>query len=121
MSANHKPQKGTPPPLEPLTAPARREARRQRLAKGEKAAYYRSLALLGTLGWLIVAPLLLGLFGGRWLDRLTGTGITWTLGGATAGLAFGGWIAWRKLVEVEEEERRMEEAARGEDEDKDET
>jgi len=119
MNADRKPRKDGMPPLEPLTGAARREARRQRLARGEKAAFYRSLALLGTLGWLIVAPLLLGLFGGRWLDHLTGGGVSWTLGGATAGLALGGWMAWRKLVESEEEERRAEEeAAAGEDEEK---
>lgn len=119
MHPERKPRKGGPPPLEPLTGPARREARRQRLAKGEKAAFYRSLTLLGTLGWLIVAPLLIGTFGGRWLDHLLGAGVAWTLGGATAGLALGGWMAWRKLVESEEEERREEEEAEaGEHEDR---
>lgn len=119
MNEQRKSAKGGPPPLEPLTGPARREAERQRRAKGEKAAFYRSLALLGTLGWLIVAPLLVGMFGGRWLDHWTGGGVRWTLGGAAAGLAFGTWMAWRKLAESEEEERRAEkEAESGDDGDR---
>jgi ATP synthase protein I len=97
-----------PPPLEPLTGPARREARRMRRAKGEKASFYRSLALLGTIGWLIVGPMLVGTFAGRWLDHRFDHGVTWTLGGAFAGLALGGWMAWRRLVESEEEEIREE-------------
>ena len=70
MTEDRKPKKEGPPPLEPLTGPARREVKRQRRARGERAAFFRSLALLGTIGWLIVAPLLLGMFGGRWIDHL---------------------------------------------------
>lgn len=106
MKDEEKRKESGPPPLEPLTGPARREVARHRRAKGEKAAFFHSLALLGTIGWLIAGPLLLGLFGGRWLDHLFGSGLTWTLGGAFAGLALGSWMSWRRLVEAEEEEQR---------------
>jgi ATP synthase protein I len=107
---------GGPPPLEPLIGPARREAERQRRGRGEKASFYRSLALLGSIGWLIVGPMLLGTFAGRWLDHRFDHGVTWTLGGAFAGLALGGWMAWRRLVESEEEEIRDESAQESDDE-----
>ena len=112
MTPGRKPGKREPPPVEPLTGPARREMQRQRRARGEMSTFFRSLALLGTIGWLIVGPLLLGLFGGRWVDRAMGGGLTWTLGGAFAGLVLGSWMVWRRLAASEEEERQ--EQARGE-------
>jgi len=116
MTGAREPAGKETPPLEPLTEPARRAAARQRRAKGGKLAFFKSLALLGTIGWLIVGPLLLGVFGGRWVDRSLGGGLTWTLGGAFAGLVLGGWMAWRRLAEFEREERR--EQAAGENSDR---
>lgn len=115
MKDEEKHAKDRPPPLEPLTGPARREIERHRRAKAEKATFFRSLALLGTIGWLIVAPLLIGLFSGRWLDRWLDSGLTWTLGCASAGLAFGGWMAWRQLVEAEKDEQTEDAPADGEE------
>lgn len=71
-----------------------RQARRAREGEGSLA---RDLALVGVLGWTIVLPALLGLFGGRWLDRRLGTGIFWTGGFLALGLALGCVLAWRRV------------------------
>lgn len=55
----------------------------------------RRLAQIGVLGWIIVAPMLAGVFVGRWLDGLLGSGIFWTAPLLMLGLALGGWTAWK--------------------------
>jgi ATP synthase protein I len=57
----------------------------------------RSLAQLGMLGWLIVTPILAGLFSGRWLDQRLGTGIMLTGALLVLGAGLGGWLAWRRI------------------------
>lgn len=53
------------------------------------------LGQIGILGWTIVAPVLMGLLIGRWLDRLLGSGIMFAAAFICAGAAFGLWAAWR--------------------------
>ena len=90
----------TPEPQnhEPLEAAVKtrreRQARWQR--EGERSLG-QNLAMIGVLGWTIVAPLLLGIFAGRWLDRQLGTGIALTLGLLVAGLALGCALAWKRM------------------------
>lgn len=71
----------------------RRSREEQWRRKGERPLA-RNLALVGTLGWLIIVPALLGAFAGRALDRLLATGITFTAALICAGLAVGCWLAW---------------------------
>jgi ATP synthase protein I len=75
-------------------------ARRKRRAlweeKGERPIG-RNLALIGVLGWTVVTPTLAGLFAGRWLDRHLGSGIFWTLGLLTGGVALGCALAWKRI------------------------
>lgn len=72
---------------------ARRDAGRR---QGERPLA-RNLALVGTLGWLVVIPALLGTFVGRMLDRRLGTHITFTAALLMAGVCFGSWSLWRKV------------------------
>lgn len=55
----------------------------------------RRLAQIGVLGWIFVLPTLAGLFLGRWLDALRGSGIFWTAPLLLLGLCLGGWTAWK--------------------------
>ena len=55
----------------------------------------RRLGQIGVLGWIIVVPMLIGMFTGRWLDRIFGTGIFWTAPLLMLGVVLGGWSAWR--------------------------
>jgi len=72
--------------------------RQQRHTRGlRERSIGENLALIGTLGWSIVVPTLLGTFAGRWLDRRFGMGIFWTLGLLVAGLAAGCSIAWKRI------------------------
>ncbi len=72
-----------------------RSARHRRwLIEGEPSVA-RRLAQIGVLGWIIVLPMLLGLFAGRWLDRVLGTGLMFTGALLFLGLALGSWSAWK--------------------------
>ena len=55
----------------------------------------RRLAQIGVLGWIIVTPMLIGIFTGRWLDRAFHSGVFCTGPLLMAGLALGGWSAWK--------------------------
>jgi ATP synthase protein I len=53
------------------------------------------LGQIGILGWTIVAPTLIGLFAGRWLDRHLATGIFFSAPLLMLGAALGFWSAWK--------------------------
>ena len=74
-----------------------RRERRQRGQREGEPSVGRNLAMIGALGWTIVTPTLIGIFAGRWLDRVFASGIFWTLGFLTAGLALGCWLAWKRM------------------------
>jgi ATP synthase protein I len=74
----------------------RRERRARWEREGERSLG-QNLAMIGTLGWTIVTPTLIGIFIGRWLDRHFDMGIFWTLGLLVAGLAIGCTLAWKRM------------------------
>lgn len=97
------------PPPEPdaklVRSVAQRAARRAFwLTHGERTLA-RNLATIGALGWLVITPTLAGVFLGRWLDRLFKAGIFWTGGLIVAGLAVGCWLAWRRIEDIQGEDR----------------
>jgi ATP synthase protein I len=53
------------------------------------------LGQIGVLGWAIVAPILLFMLIGRWLDAMLKTGISFTAPLIMLGAAAGLWTAWR--------------------------
>lgn len=75
----------------------RRRARRESWKREGERPLAANLALVGTLGWLIVIPALLGTLAGRWLDRKTGMGVTFTAALMTIGVVFGCWLAWKRV------------------------
>ena len=72
----------------------RRERRATWLREGEPSVS-RRLAQIGVLGWIIVFPMLAGLFAGRWLDRHFASGIFWSAPLLMLGLGLGAWFAWK--------------------------
>ncbi len=72
----------------------RRERRDRWLQEGEPSVM-RFVGQIGVLGWIIVAPTLVGLFFGRWLDHRLGSGIFWSAPFLLLGLSLGCWSAWR--------------------------
>ncbi len=53
------------------------------------------LAQIGVLGWMIVVPMLIGMFVGRWLDQKFSSGLFCTAPLLILGLALGCWSAWK--------------------------
>lgn len=83
---------------EPLLNGLRRRRQRQReWGRSGERSLLRSLGNVGALGWLIVVPMLGGVALGRWLDGKSGGGITFTGALLMAGVALGGWLAWRRM------------------------
>jgi ATP synthase protein I len=74
-----------------------RRQRRERAAREGERSLAQNLAWMGTLGWLIVAPTLAGMFLGRFVDRSLGGGIMFSSLGCLLGLVAGCWIAWRRV------------------------
>lgn len=90
--------KAAPEPPDGLDEAVKTRQRRRELwhRQGERSLG-QNLAMIGVLGWTIVTPILVGIFLGRWLDRLFSSGIFWTLGLLTAGLTLGCWLAWTRV------------------------
>lgn len=72
----------------------RNERQRRWLRDGDPSVA-RRLAQIGVLGWIIVTPMLIGIFVGRWLDRTYNSGLFWTAPLLMLGLALGCWSAWK--------------------------
>ncbi|MBU0779376.1 AtpZ/AtpI family protein [Loktanella salsilacus] len=85
----------TPDDDDPLVRQARlRRDRHDRWLREGDMSVGRRLAQIGVLGWMIVVPMLAGIFTGRWLDARFGDGIFWTAPCLMLGLGLGGWTAW---------------------------
>jgi ATP synthase protein I len=81
--------------------PFAREIRRQasRASQEQHLTFWRGLGWIGSVGWMVVIPTLIGAFLGRWLDLQAGSGVFWTLSLLFAGLAAGCFGAWRHVTE----------------------
>lgn len=86
------------PPQNHLQDALKARETRQRIWQtfGERSLA-RNLGMIGAIGWLVVAPILLGLFVGRWLDTTFNKGITFSGGLIMVGAAVGGWLAWKRM------------------------
>jgi ATP synthase protein I len=78
---------------------ARRSLERDvgRLGRRELSAesFWRSLSVLGTVGWSIALPAVAGAWLGHRLDLRFDTGVRFTLMLLTAGVMIGSVVAWR--------------------------
>jgi ATP synthase protein I len=72
-----------------------RRARRDVWHREGEPSLMRFVGQIGVLGWIIVAPTLIGLFIGRWIDHRLGTGVFWSAPLLLVGVCIGGWSAWR--------------------------
>lgn len=81
---------------DPLVKETRlRGERHQRWLRDGDPSLAHRLAQIGVLGWIIVVPMLTGIFVGRWLDRTFSSGLFWTAPLLMLGLALGCWSAWK--------------------------
>lgn len=79
-----------------MAGAARRVSERRRHWQEDgEISVLRFVGQIGVLGWIIVMPILVGLFAGRWLDARLGTGIFWSAPLLMLGAVIGSWSAWR--------------------------
>jgi ATP synthase protein I len=88
---------------DPRRADLRRSLQRDLQRHGRRdpghRSFWRSLSVLGTVGWPIVCFAVGGAVAGHWLDRRWQTGVQWALILVTCGTLLGCWIAWH-LVRI---------------------
>ncbi len=86
----------TPRDEDPLVTAARlRGARHRSWLRDGEPNVARRLGQIGVLGWIIVTPMLIGIFAGRWLDGRFHSGLLWTAPLLMLGAALGCWSAWK--------------------------
>lgn len=76
------------------------EIRRKRREDWERVgerSIGQNIAMIGMIGWLVVTPMLAGIFVGRWMDEMFGSGIFWTGALLMVGTVIGGALAWKRL------------------------
>ena len=69
--------------------------RQERWVREGAPSVVRFVGQIGVLGWIIVTPILIALFVGRWIDHKLGSGIFWSGPLLLLGLVVGCWSAWR--------------------------
>lgn len=74
-----------------------REERSERWKEQGERTIWENLSMIGALGWLIVTPVLIGIFVGRWLDQTFETGIFFSGAFIFLGVVFGAWLAWQRI------------------------
>ena len=61
--------------------------------------FWRSLRVLGMVGWPIALGAVAGTLAGRWLDQRGQSGVRWTLMLLMLGLLLGSLAAWRAVTD----------------------
>lgn len=80
----------------------KRKERHAHIAREEgERSVGQNLALIGSLGWLIITPTVAGVYIGRWLDGLMGGGIFWSGAFIIVGISFGSLMAWKRIKKEE--------------------
>ena len=74
-------------PEDPFVSEIRRQADRAR--DSSRTNFWRGLASLGGVGWMVSLPAVVGALVGRWLDREFASGVFWTLSLLVGGVLLG--------------------------------
>ena len=64
--------------------------------EGERPLWL-NLSMIGSLGWLVMIPTLIGVFAGRWLDHRFESGIFFSGALIFAGICVGSYLAWNRM------------------------
>lgn len=109
---SHPPPRTAEPPASKAEAdPAAHEldqriatfARRRARAKARGGpSLWAQATWVGTVGWLIAVPIVVGALLGRLLDRRLDSGITWAMAGMGLGVLVSGYALWRVGVQARE-------------------
>ncbi|MBZ5523259.1 MAG: AtpZ/AtpI family protein [Acidobacteriia bacterium] len=91
----------SPPKLSPAAERLLRqvESKQQRMmsARGRSGGAWDSIAILGTIGWSVVAPTLVGVALGVWIDSRWPSRFSWALILMLSGLMLGSANAWLRI------------------------
>jgi ATP synthase protein I len=79
-----------------------RDVGRLKRREPSAASFWRSLSVLGTVGWSIALPAAVGAWIGHRLDLHLESGVRFTLMLLTAGVMLGSVVAWRVVREHRE-------------------
>ena len=90
-----------PPRCDPRSAVRRDRVRLDRREPGHRS-FWRSLNVLGMVGWPIVLGAVGGVWIGRYLDKHFDSGIRMTLMLMTIGVMFGSFVAWKTVTQKHE-------------------
>ncbi|HLT02456.1 MAG TPA: AtpZ/AtpI family protein [Geminicoccaceae bacterium] len=77
-----------------LDVVSRKQAEKLRSRREGRPNIDRGLGTTGVVGWSIATPTLLGVAVGMWLDRRSGSELSWTLMLLAVGLLVGCVTAW---------------------------
>jgi ATP synthase protein I len=81
-------------------------ARRRARARARAGpSLWAQASWVGTVGWLIAVPIVVGALLGHLLDRRLDSGITWAMACMSLGVLAGGYALWRLGVQVREPEQ----------------
>jgi ATP synthase protein I len=80
-----------------------REARMVRRKREGGPSLWRSMAMVGAIGWAVAVPTLVGIALGTWLDRRWPSRFSWTLMLLFAGLVLGCRDAWIRIRRAQED------------------
>jgi|SRR5579875_957166 ATP synthase protein I len=78
-------------------AAKRAQRRREYWERTGELPLGRALGMMGRFGWTIVGPALLGIFIGRWLDRIFHSGVFWSATLLFVGVAAGFYMTWKRM------------------------
>ncbi len=83
------------PQEDPFVSEIRRQA--ERAGSSRRPTFWRGVAAVGSVGWMVSLPAVAGALVGRWLDVKFASGIFWTLSLLVAGVFIGCATAWRHV------------------------
>jgi ATP synthase protein I len=75
----------------------RHRQRRERWDRDGRHSFAQNLALVGSLGWSLVVPMLAGAFLGHLIDHRYQTGVFWSATSIFLGTAAGAYFVWERL------------------------
>jgi ATP synthase protein I len=76
------------------------EKQTERSRRAQRPNLWGAFGIVGTIGWMVVLPALVGVAVGRYIDVRANAGIFWTLSLLMLGLTLGCMAAWRHIEEV---------------------
>ncbi len=82
-----------------LAEVGRRRKRREKHEREGDSSFWRSVGMMGTIGWSVSVPMVLGLLLGRWIDTRLESGHVFMLFCMLLGLITGCLTAWRMISE----------------------